>query len=266
MILQESIDFILQHESDRIEQYTIDRVFIGALFTAVQLSSGYSGLSKTEFKGSLHHGHRSEPFEPGTYAGSKLIQLLTAKETNGFLNVVQLAAMNALSAEWISNGTYKIIENADPLDLMNTDGKRIAMVGAFCSYIKKLSQQNCTLHVLELDENAFDDEAKKYYVPAKQSREVFQNADIAIITGSALANNTMDQLLSEIPSRVQIVVVGPTGGIIPDFLFNKNVAVIGATRILNAEMLFHMIAEGASGYHLFRRGAAQKICILHESR
>lgn len=266
MILQESIDFILKQKRHCIENYTIDRVFIGATFTAVQLSSGYCGLAKTEFTGSIRHGNRNldTTFEPGKYTGSSFIQLLSTNKTNGFLKVVQLAAINALSAEWISKGNYKIIENADPLNLIDIQGKRIAMVGAFCSYIKKLSQQNCTLKVLELDENAFDEEGKKYYVHASQSSKIFGDADMAIITGSALANNTMDQLLSEIPSTVQIIVVGPTGGIIPEFLFNKNVSIIGATRVLNTDMLFKMIAEGASGYHLFECGAAQKICILNE--
>lgn len=266
MILQESIDFILKQKRHRIENYTIDRVFIGAMFTAVQLSSGYCGLAKTEFTDAVHHGQRNlnSTFEPGKYTGSSFIQLLSTNETNGFLKVIQLAAINALSAQWISKGNYKIIENADPLDLLTIQGKRIAMVGAFCSYIQKLSQQNCTLKVLELNENAFDEEGKKYYVPANQSLKIFCDSDIAIITGSALANNTMDQLLSEIPSTVQIIVVGPTGGIIPDFLFNKNVSIIGSTRVLNADILFKMIAEGASGYHLFQCGAAQKICILNE--
>ncbi|MGQ9846848.1 MAG: Rossmann-like domain-containing protein [Bacteroidales bacterium] len=266
MILQETIDFILKQAKQDIENYTIDRVFIGALFTAVQLSSGYCGLAKTEFTGSIRHGKQSSDttFEPGKYTGSSLFKLLNTNEINGFLKTVQLAAINALSAEWLFNSNYTIIENADPLDLINVDGKRIAMVGAFYSYIKRLSQQNCTLKVLELDENAFDEEEKKYYVPANQSSKIFSNADIAIITGSALVNNTMDQLLSEIPLNVQIIVVGPTGGIIPKFLFDKNVSIIGATRVLNADMLFKMIAEGASGYHLFQYGAAQKICILNE--
>lgn len=268
MILQESIEFLLQQDGHRFENYTIDRVFIGALFTAVQLSSGYCGLAKTEHTGTLHHGQRNTqtPFEPGSYAGSNLIKLLRAKESNGFLNTVQLAAINALSAEWISEGSYKIIENTDPLDIINPKGKRIAMVGAFCTYIKKLSQQDCYLQVLELDENAFDDEGKSFYVPAEKSAEVFEQCDIAIITGSALANNTMDQLLAEIPKNVEIVVVGPSGGIIPSVLFNKNVSIIGATRVLNADILFKMIAEGASGYHLFHCGAAQKICILNDSK
>lgn len=267
MILQESIDFILKQNGSRLEKYTVNQVFIGALFTAVELSSGYCGLAKTEYTGSLHHGHRngSLKFEPGTYAGSNLIKLLQASENNGFLNVVQLAATNALSAEWISKGKYKIIENADPLDLIVPQGKNIAMVGAFCSYIRKLSQQHCQLQVLELDEQAFDEESKIFYVPAEKSVEVFKQSDIAIITGSALANNTMDQLLLEIPAHVQIIVVGPSGGVIPEVLFDKNVSIIGATRVINNKMLFQMIAEGASGYHLFQCGAAQKICILNES-
>ncbi len=265
-MVQKAISYALNIQKEQISSYTIDKVMIGALFTTVQLSSGYCGIAKTEINYAMQHGQKGNesPFAAGRIAGSKVIDLLSYSKDENFIDIVKLATLNALSAEKIEKGNYKIIENKDPIDLIEPFEKNIAMVGAFCSYIQSLTKINCQLQVLELDENAFNSENKKYYVPSSESEKVFLQSDIAIITGSALTNKTMEGLLSEIPAKTQIIVVGPTGGIFPELFFERNVSIIGATRVTNPEKMFKIIAEGASGYQLFRSGAAQKICILNK--
>jgi len=267
-MIQKAISYTLNTKKEQISSYTINQVMIGAMFTAVRLSSGYCGIAKTELNHTIQHGRKGNesPFVAGKIAGSNILDLLSYDKDENFIDIVKLATLNALSAEIIEKGNYKILENKDPLDLIEPHGKQIAMVGAFCSYIQRLSEINCKLQVLELDENAFNSENKKYYIPASESAKVFANSDIAIITGSALANKTMDGLLNEIPAKTQIIVVGPTSGIYPELFFERNVSVIGATRVTNPDKMFQMIAEGAAGYQLFRSGAAQKICILNEKK
>ncbi len=76
-------------------------------------------------------------------------------------------------------------------------------------------------------------------------------------------NNTLDNMLDKIPSSKKVIVVGPTAGLIPDVLFKHGIDIIGSTRILDADKVFHTISEGGAGYHLFHNGA-QKICLLNE--
>ncbi|MBK7711175.1 MAG: hypothetical protein IPJ37_09670 [Bacteroidales bacterium] len=44
-------------------------------------------------------------------------------------------------------------------------------------------------------------------------------------------------------------------------MFENKVNIIGAVRITKPEVLFNIVSEGGTGYHLFEY-CAQKICIL----
>jgi uncharacterized protein (DUF4213/DUF364 family) len=137
------------------------------------------------------------------------------------------------------------------------------MVGAFHSYINKLSKFDAKLQVLELNKEAFLPHHAKYYVPAENYKEVLSNADLVIITGLTLVNNTFDNLLSVISPKSKSIVIGPSSGIIPDLFFEKNIDIIGGTLIANPEKLFPLVSQGAAGYHLFEY-CAEKICVLND--
>jgi uncharacterized protein (DUF4213/DUF364 family) len=115
--------------------------------------------------------------------------------------------------------------------------------------------------VLELNENALAPEQKKYYAPAGEYKKILPESDIVIITGQTLVNRTIDDLLSVIAEGTQVVVTGPSSNIIPDILFKNKVSIIGAVRITDPEVLFDVVSEGGTGYHLFEY-CARKICIL----
>ena len=114
-----------------------------------------------------------------------------------------------------------------------------------------------------MNENAFSEEHKKFYVPTERSSEIFAISDIVIITGSTLSNNTIDNLLKDIPLHLQTIVVGPTSSIIPDILFKYHVNIIGSTKILDSEKAFAIISEAGAGFHLFKN-CAKKICLIND--
>jgi uncharacterized protein (DUF4213/DUF364 family) len=68
-------------------------------------------------------------------------------------------------------------------------------------------------------------------------------------------------LLSVISPGTQVIVTGPSSGIFPDILFENKVTVIGTIKITKPEILFDIVSEGGTGFHLFEY-CAQKICIL----
>jgi uncharacterized protein (DUF4213/DUF364 family) len=137
----------------------------------------------------------------------------------------------------------------------------VTIVGAFHSYIRRIEATGNKLHVLELSENAMSEEHRKYFVPAEEYKTVIPVSDIIIITGQTLVNSTIDDLLSVVPDNAQVVVSGPTVSIIPDVLFERGVTIIGAMRITNPEVMFDVISQGGTGYHLFEY-CARKISIL----
>jgi uncharacterized protein (DUF4213/DUF364 family) len=172
--------------------------------------------------------------------------------------------MNALSAGWLKEPEYRIIEDKDPLELIDLQPDiSICLVGAFFSYMQKISAAGSKLKIVELDKNAIPGEYHQHYIPAVDAGKTFATADVILITGATLANQSLESLLNQVPSGKKVIVVGPSGSLLPDALFDRGVQLVGATRIVDSDKMLSLVAEGAAGFHLFHY-CAQKICILNE--
>jgi uncharacterized protein len=269
MIIRQTYHFLKTQCGNRFDNLSISDIRIGRCLTAVRLSDNSCGVSATLFD---EHSHcaKSErdygDFTPLKIKGQRVRDLFeSGKESNTILTL-KIAVLNAFSSAIIASGKYKIVENTDPIDLLDlTGGKTITIVGAFHSYIQKVGTTKNKLHVLELNEKALTPEQSQYYVPANEYRSVLPGSDIVIITGLTLVNETIDGLLSAIEKKTEVVVTGPSSSIIPDILFENKVDIIGATQITQPDILFDVISEGGTGYHLFKY-CARKICILKNGK
>jgi uncharacterized protein (DUF4213/DUF364 family) len=269
MIIEETFELIKARYSQRLNSVTIEKLIAGIYLTTVKLSSGYSGLASNELNSSdtcTHSRNRGfGDFTPGHFIGQKIADLFAIPEPTCFIKTLQLAVMNALSAELIEESNYKVVQNLDPIELIDLSVKnQVCVVGAFLSYIKKVSESNSVLKIIELNENAVPEEYRQYFVPSHLSEKVISQSDVVIITGSSLANNTLDRLLEIIPRKTKVILVGPTSGLIPDVLFSHGVDIIGSTHIMDCDKMMELVAEGAAGFHLFQ-SCATKICIVNES-
>ena len=270
MILNETFDLLKTRYENQFKTVTIERVNVGLFFTVVQLSSGFCGLASVDSTNlnicAQNRKKEYGAFSPGKISGQKLLDLFSHTEESKILDIVRLAAINAVSAELISKSNYTIIEDKDPIDLVDLNSnKTVCIVGAFHTYMKNIANTSAKLIVLELNESAVPDDFKKYYVPAEKASSVFPDSDVIIITGSTLINNTLDKMLKIIPPNKKVIIVGPTASLIPDVLFEHGINIIGCTRIVDADRVFHAISEGAAGFHLFHNGA-QKICLLNDKK
>ncbi len=243
----------------------IDDVRIGMYLTAVKLSDGCVGTASSLgddhpfcTKANRDYGD----FTPFKIKGRSVKQLFESCKESNLIASLRIASLNAVSAGIISSGSFRVVEDKDPVDLLEpVKGKIITIVGAFQSYIKKMSQTPNRLHVLELNENAFQPEHKKYFIHASDYKRILSTSDIVIITGQTLVNNTIDDLLAEIKQESVVIVTGPSGSMLPDALFEKGVSIIGATRLTNPDMAFEVVGQGGMAYHMFEY-CARKICIL----
>lgn len=268
MILDETYQLIRSRYGDRFFNTTLDKVIAGIYFTAVKLSGGSGGLAYTDASKLIccadNRGKGFGDFTPGHFLGQNLSDLFAHPDHSHFLETIRLASLNAISAELMAESEYKIIEDIDPIELIDLTGtKNICIVGAFHSYIKKIAVTNNALQIVELDKKALPEEYRKYFVPVEKTEEAFSKSDIIIITGSTLANNTMDELLKFLPGEAKVIIVGPSSSFLPDILFQHKVNIIGSTRITDTEKMIQLVSEGASGFHLFK-SCARKICILNE--
>jgi uncharacterized protein len=267
MILQQTYSFIQSEREFNLNGLLIHKVVFGLRLTAVQLSDGSCGTASTVDEENPHTNKKDRDFgdfSPSKYSGRSVVELFATEKKSGLIDTLKIAVLNAISSRMIETAGYRIIKDKDPVDLIDINsGKKITIVGAFNSYIEKISATNSILRVLELDENALPEQHKKYYVAAERYPEIIPDSEIVIITGLTLVNNTIDGLLETVKPGTMVIVTGPSANIIPDVLFRNKVNIIGATRVYNSEMLFKLVSEAAAGYHLFKY-CAEKICILNE--
>jgi uncharacterized protein (DUF4213/DUF364 family) len=267
MIIELTLNLLKSKYGDRLENLTIADVRIGISMTAVKLSDDSYGTSSTFFNTRQHCVKARRDygdFSPLNIKGQRVYDLFEIQKESGTITTLKIACLNAISSKIISTGHYKILENCDPVDLIDLNSRKtITIVGAFHSYIGKIAETHNKLYVLELNENELTEQEKQFYVPAFDYRRVLPESEIVFITGMTLVNNTIDNLLSAIPEKAIVIVVGPSGSTIPDILFANKVSIIGATRITKPDVLFDLVGEGGGGYHLFQY-CAQKICILSD--
>ncbi len=269
MIIEETSEVIKTRYGQRLNAVTIEKLVAGVYLTAVKLSSGYSGLASNDLNSADNCTHSRKrgfgDFTPGHFRRQKVTDLFSLPEPTCFIKTIQLAVMNALSAELLEESDHRVIENLDPMELIDlSEKKQVCVVGAFLSYIKKVAESNCTLKIIELNEHAIPEEYRQYYVPSELAEDVIVKSDIVIITGASLANDTLDTLLEIIPAETKVILVGPTSGLLPDVLFARGVDIVGTTRITDSTKMMELVAEGAAGFHLFNY-CATKICIVNES-
>ncbi|MGC8864900.1 MAG: Rossmann-like domain-containing protein [Bacteroidales bacterium] len=276
MILEETLQLLKSRLGGSFQRLTIQRVIFGLHITAVELSDGSIGFASTVppsddevhcKKDKRYFG----PFSPLQYNGQSVENLFALPDNKNLHVSLKTAVINALSSAELKGLPYPVIAGADPVDLINEEwlrGKKVVLVGAFHSYIEKFVSHGCSLKVLELNEEALQGNEKQYFAPAEQYPSLLPWADLVVITGLTLVNQTFEEVATALRPDSLNIVTGPSSSFLPDGLFSKNIHLVGGTRLTHPNKLFQLAAEGGAGYHLFRY-CAEKITIvrnLHDPR
>jgi uncharacterized protein (DUF4213/DUF364 family) len=269
MIITNTIKIIESRYRETIEKLLISDVRIGIFLSAIKLSDESIGISSTLPSDHSEAHCKKEnrdfgEFTPFNIIGKKAMDLLISEKINAAINTLKVAVLNAISSTILKNSDYKILKDTDPLNRVDLNKKKtITLVGAFPSYIHRISETDNKLNVLEFTRETLSQEHRKYYVPAEEFGRVLPDSDIVIITGVTLLNNTFDELIKSINPGAIVIVTGPSSSFIPDALFARGVNMVGGVRISKREMILQLVSEAATGYHLYRYGA-EKICLINE--
>lgn len=267
MITQKTYEYLTSHMPLRLDELYIADVVVGMFLSAVQLSDRSYGVASTIEPSEIFCPKKNRDygdFTPTKIKGKSVANLFSTEKESNIISTLKVAVLNAISSRLIKN--YTILENKDPYELLDlSQPKTVTIVGAFQSYIKKFANTKHTLHVLELNQDALNEDQKSYFVPAEDYKKVLPISDIVIITGLTIVNNTIEDLLTVIPETTEVIITGPSSSMIPDLLFEKNVNYIGAVRVTNGEALFEVVGQGGHGYHLFQY-CAEKICIVNKRK
>lgn len=269
-ILAETIAGIEQILGSDLDRICIERATIGLFFTGVKLNSGVSGACATPLRSipeavCCPSSAMTMPF-PGKLRGRPAGDLLReVSAVSGIRRAVGVATMNALADMcWQHHARQDVelhigVDAYDAAAIRPTD--HTVVVGAFVPFLKSLKQAGQQFTVLELDPATLKPNELQYFRPADQAAEVLPSADVVLITGTTLLNDTLEHLLSLCRPTARVVLVGPTVGLLPDAFLRRGADVLGGIRVTAPDAFLDVLAEGGSGYHIFGR-SAEKVVLM----
>ncbi len=249
---------------------SVSDVRIGVFYTAAQLSSGYAGAAFTP-RGMTDTVccPKSASVAPpaGRLAGRDAWNLAKyALSSVALRRAVGVAVLNALSAMAMAEHGVpggRLVPGMDALEgaAVSADD-RVAMVGGFIPFIKALKGRVQALWVVDKHPEALKEDELPFWRPPEQVAETLSQASVVLITGSALVEGGIDELLQSARNARCVILAGPTASPWATPFFERGVDVLGGIRVLDGPKLLQVVSEGGSGY--FFENGAEKVCIIKD--
>ena len=267
-ILQDSIRYVEKILGASMDAITVERAVFGLFFSGVKLSTGHGGLCFTPVK-ELPEAVCC----PSSAQAMPLSGRLRGRPVRAYLedifcdNILRrtlgIAALNALSmAAWEKSPPreYELLMGADAFDELDISKyPKSVVIGALVPMLKKLIAAGADFHVLEQDPRTLKEREMPYYLPADQAASCVPDADLLVITGVTILNDTLPGLLQMAKPGAEILVTGPTASMLPDAFFARGVTMLGGIQVTHPDALLDTISEGGSGYHFFGKSAERTL-------
>jgi uncharacterized protein (DUF4213/DUF364 family) len=272
-LLRETLAAILEILGSELYGLTVERAAIGLFFTGVKLSNGIAGACATPIKTipeavCCPSSAMAMPF-PGKLRGRPALDL--AKEAlgdNGIRRAVGIAAMNALAETCWRRRPHPETELRLGIDAFDATeirpGDKVVVVGAFVPFLRELKRRRQPFLVLEQDPATLKADELPFFRPAEQAGSVVPEADVLLITGTTLINDTLEELLCLAKPAARVTMVGPTVSLLPDAFLRRGADILGTVRITAPDEFLETLAEGGSGYHFLGR-SAQKVVLVRRA-
>jgi len=268
-ILAKTVTAVTDILGRELDDIAVERAVIGLFFTGVKLSTGHAGASATPIKTipeavCCPSSAMAMPF-PGKMRGKPARDALKeAFSDHGIRRGIGIATLNALAELCWERRPNPAVELLHGIDAFEANAFRpddlTVVVGAFVPFLKELKRRKQPFLVLEKDPDTLKAEELPFYRPAETAREIVPQADVLLVTGTTLINDTLEDLLSWARPEARVTVVGPTVGLLADAFLARGADILGGVRITDADAFLELLAEGGSGYHFFGR-VADKIVL-----
>lgn len=269
-ILNETIAGVTDILGAELDGIAVERAVIGLFFTGVKLSTGHAGACATPIKTipeavCCPSSTMAMPF-PGKLRGRPARELLREVFSgHGIRRAVGIATLNALAdLAWVRrpHPDVELLAGVDAFDANQfRPADQTVVVGAFVPFLKELKRRGQPYLVLERDPATLKADEMPFFRPAEMAREVVPLADVLLITGTTLLNDTLEDLLAWARPDARVTMVGPTVGLFPDAFLRRGADILGSVRITDPEAFLDLLAEGGSGYHFFGR-SAEKVVLM----
>lgn len=214
------------------EPVPVRSVIVGAHWTAV--CSRSCGLATT-VHGDKPHDHETFVRDAGRLHEKSAQELAAYALSDNTLEAgIGIAAINSL-LEVDESGAVEI--NASEVLMTRGAKKNVALVGHF-PFIPRLRTATRNLWVIE--QHPDSDEH-----PAHSAAEFIPRADVVALTGSALINHTLDDLLSLCSQEALVLILGPTTPLSP-VLFRHGAGIIAGSRVIDEPAVLQAVSQGAN--------------------
>jgi uncharacterized protein (DUF4213/DUF364 family) len=271
-ILNETIGRVTDILGRDLAGITVKRAVIGLFFTGVKLDAGTAGTCVTPrdaVPGDVCCPVSARAVGYQGLAGRPAADLMReAASENGLRRAVGIATLNALAELcWQRRPTpgMELMPGVNAFDATALrEGDRIVLVGAFIPFLKELKRRGLPFLVLERNPAALKPEEMPFYRPAETAAEVVPSADVLLVTGSTLLNDTLEDLLAMAHPATRVTVVGPTVGLLPDAFVARGADILGSVRITRPDDFLDLLAEGGSAPH-FLGNSAEKVVLARRA-
>ncbi|MFX1295023.1 MAG: Rossmann-like domain-containing protein [Promethearchaeota archaeon] len=241
----------------------IKKISKGLRFTGTILEDGSCGMCFSVFNQESLDSHKyiKNVKSPKNLDIIKLLQFVENLENN-LERIIGISVLNAVSQHILKQEmkNYYVTFDTHPIEHIQfkmTD--RVVMIGAIRSFLPKLHELVNNFVVID---NRFNDNNFPNVKNPETTKEQLHQADIVFITGSALANNTLESLLKEIKVAKEIAVVGPTAGFLPEPLFDRGVTILSSMQALQPDKVLQIISENGGTPHF--KKYCKKYNIIHQ--
>jgi uncharacterized protein (DUF4213/DUF364 family) len=272
-ILAETIAGIRRILGTELDRLVVERATIGLFFTGVKLNSGAAGACATPLRSipeavCCPSSAMAMPF-PGKLRGRPAKDfLMETTAPSGIRRAVGVAVMNALADMCWDRSPRADVELRIGIDAYDAaaigPGEHVVVVGAFVPFLKALKRAGQRFSVLEQDPATLKPDELPHFRPAAAAATVVPEADVLLITGTTLLNDTLDGLLALRRPDARVVLVGPTVGLLPDALLRRGVDMMGGVQVTAPDAFLDVLAEGGSGLHFFGR-SAEKVVLVRKA-
>lgn len=269
-ILGETLAAIPEILGVELDRLSVARAAIGLFFTGVKLNNGIAGACATPIKTipeavCCPSSAMAMPF-PGKLRGRPAFDLAQeALGTNGIRRAVGIAAMNALADTCWRRRPHPQAEFRAGIDAFDATpmrpGDKVVVVGAFVPFLRELKRRRQPYLVLEQDPATLKPDELPFFRPAEEAAAVVPEADVLLITGTTVLNDTLDGLLRLARPEARVTMVGPTVSLLPGALLRRGADILGSVRIAKPDEFLDLLAEGASGYHFLGRSAEKVVLV-----
>lgn len=224
---------LYRHLMQKGDSTGIAEVRIGLGYVGVSLDAdgmGLAALLKSELQGGC-----SVLSEAGRLAGTKTSALLKylIEGKTPLEKALGLATANAIISLDTPEGA-----GGDAIELMDlTPEDRVTMVGYFRPLLKPIQQRGAALSIIEKN----PDRAK--VLDRKTCKKILKECTVAIITATAILNDTIEDVLNSLGKPRHVAILGPSTPLCREVFADTPVTHLGGSVIIDTNRIAQIISE-----------------------